>query len=103
MTLLIIFFAFIITTLVWYCSSTARKLKVGSLCLLFCGANLMFLVDAIFIYMEDKANYFSLLSANIVNDLLLGLAIVALGLFIWLVVVLITDPLGTIKKLFIQK
>ena len=52
MTLLITIIAAVITTVIWYTSSKARELKVGTLCLMFWGAGLMWFVDAIFEYVE---------------------------------------------------
>ena len=54
MTLLITLFAAIITTVLWY----RRKddtMKIGTLCFMFWGASFMWLVDAIFEYVELEA------------------------------------------------
>jgi len=96
-TLLIAVFAAVISTLVWYESETARQLKVGVLCWMFWGASLMWLGDAIFEYMELRAEYFTPAPADMLNDLFLGLSAVALAMVIWIVVVLIKDPKGVIK------
>ena len=41
---------------------------------------------------------------DLINDTFLGLSVVALGLVIWLIVLLIKDPKGVIKnKLFKKK
>jgi hypothetical protein len=37
------------------------------------------------------------------NDFYLGLSVVALGLVIWLVILLITDPKGVVKKALFKK
>ena len=37
------------------------------------------------------------------NDSFLGLAVVALGLIIWLVILLIKDPKGVIKEMLFRK
>lgn len=98
MTLLITIFASIIATIVWYTSSTARKMKVGTLCYLFWGASLMWLVDAITEYIELKEDYFSPSAEDMLNDSFLGLSVIAIAMVIWLVCVLVKDPLGTIKN-----
>ena len=38
--------------------------------------------------------------ADILNDSLLGLAVVALGLIAWIIILLIKDPSGVFKKKF---
>lgn len=98
MTLLISVFAAVISTTVWYVSEKARKLKTGMLCYMFWGASIMWLVDAVTELIEEGAEYFTPAAADMLNDTFLGLSVVALGLVIWIVTVLITDPLGTIKN-----
>lgn len=98
MTLLITVFAAIISSIVWYISSGARILKVGVLCYIFWGASLMWFVDAFYEYAECGAEYFDMLTQNILNDTLLGLSAVALGLIIWLVFLFIKDPKHVIKS-----
>ncbi|MCR5233475.1 MAG: hypothetical protein K6E53_06150 [Lachnospiraceae bacterium] len=96
MTLLITVFAAIISTVVWYTRDN-DDLKLGILLFLYWGASLMWLVDAIFEYAELKSNYFTPAIEDMVNDAFLGLAVVALGLVIWLVRLLILDPKGIIR------
>ncbi len=104
MTLLVSVFAAIICTAIWYKSAPKNEMQVGVLCWLFWGASLMWLVDAIFEYAELGAAYFTPEPVDMLNDLFLGLSVVALGLVIWLVVLLVKDPKGVIKgKLFRKK
>ena len=103
MTLLVTVFAAIISTVVWYKTAPKSEMKVGILCWLFWGASLMWLVDAIFEYAELKAEYFTPSPADMLNDLFLGLSVIALGLIIWLVVLLIKDPKGVIKNKLFKK
>ncbi len=98
MTLLIAVFAAVISTLVWYKSETARQLKLGVLCWMFWGASLMWLGDALFEYMELQAEYFTPAPADMLNDLFLGLSVVALAMVIWIAVLLVKDPNGVIKE-----
>ena len=58
----------------------------------------MWLVDAVFEYIELHADYFSPAPADMLNDAFLGLAVVALGLVVWVVRLLILDPKGVVKK-----
>ena len=97
MTLLITFFAAIITTIIWYNSKVDRKL--GSLMLMYWGAALMWLVDAVVEYIEVGAEFFQPEAADMLNDSFLGISVVALGMFIWLVILLIKDPSGKVKAM----
>ena len=97
MTLLITFFAAMITTIVWYNSKTDHKL--GSLMLMYWGASLMWLVDAVAEYIEVGAEFFTPAASDMLNDAFLGIFVVALGMFIWLVILLIKDPSGKIKAM----
>lgn len=96
MTLLITVLAAIIVTVIWYTKSET-VMKLGTLCLMYWGAALMWLVDAIAEYIELGAAYFTPAASDLLNDSYLGLSVVALGLVIWLVVLLIKDPQGRVK------
>lgn len=103
MTLLIAVFAAVISTVIWYKSEKRSEMKIGVLCSMFWGASLMWLVDAIFEYAELKAAYFTPDPADMLNDLFLGLSVVALALIIWVVILLIKDPKGVLKKTLTSK
>ena len=103
MTLLTTVFAAIITTIIWYKSEEARTLKVGTLGLMYWGASIMWFIDAVFAYAEDGAESFVPAFADMLNDFYLGLSVVALGLIIWLVIVLIRDPKGVVKTALLKK
>ena len=104
MTLLTSVFAAVICTVIWYKNAPKSDMKVGVLCLMYWGASLMWFVDAIFEYAELHAEYFTPEPADMLNDLFLGLSVVALGLIIWLVILLIKDPKGVVKNaLFARK
>ncbi len=93
MTLLTTVFAAAIATIIWYQNENRNEMKISVLCWLYWGASLMWLVDAIFEYAELQAAYFTPESAEMLNDFFLGLSVVALGLVIWLIVLLIKDPI----------
>ena len=97
MTLLITVFAAVIATVKWY-TRKDDSMRLGILCFLYWGASLMWLVDALFEYAELRAEYFTPAPADMLNDAFLGLSAVALGLVIWLVRLLITDPKGTVRR-----
>ena len=103
MTLLVSVFAAVISTAVWYKKQPDSEMQLGVLCWLFWGASLMWLVDAIFEYAELGAEYFTPAPADMLNDLFLGLSVVALALIIWLVILLIKDPKGVIKGKLLKK
>lgn len=103
MTLLMTVFAAVICTVVWYLKDSRNEMKVGTLSLMYWGASLMWLVDAVFEYLKLKEEYFTPAIGDMVNDLFLGLSVVALGLVIWLVILLIKDPKGVIRNMFSGK
>ncbi len=103
MTLLTSAFAAIICTIIWYKNAPKNDMLVGILCWIYWGASLMWLVDAIFEYVELGAAYFTPAPDDMLNDFFLGLSVVALGLIIWLVILLIKDPKGVIKNILTKK
>lgn len=103
MTLLTTVFAAVICTVIWYKNAPQDEMKVGILCFLYWGASLMWMVDAIFEYSELKAAYFTPAPMDMLNDFFLGLSVVALGLIVWLVILLIKDPKGIVKAALLKK
>ncbi len=97
MTLLITVFAAVISTVVWYMRPAASRMYLGTLSLIFWGASIMWTVDAIVEYIELGAAFFVQDGADMLNDAYLGLSVVALGLIIWLVILLIKDPRGIVR------
>ncbi len=102
MTLLITVFAAVITTAIWYKKSD-EKMLLGPLCWMFWGASIMWLVDAIFEYAELKAAYVTPAPEDMRNDAFLGLSVVALALVIWVVILLVKDPRGTVRAKLLKK
>ncbi len=98
MTLLLTLMAAVITTVIWYSNENARFMKVGTLCYMFWGASLMWFVDAVFEYMELRAEYFNVSAGDMLNDAFLGLSVIVLAMIIWLVVLLVKDPKRLLKK-----
>lgn len=103
MTLLTTVFAAIICTVIWYKGAPTSEMKVGVLCWMYWGASLMWLVDAIFEYAEFGAEFFAPAPVDMLNDFYLGLSAVALGLIIWLVILLVKDPKGVVKTALFKK
>lgn len=103
MTLLVTVFAAVICTVLWYKGAPKDEMKLSVLCFMYWGASLMWLVDAVFEYAELKAEYFTPSGADMLNDLFLGLSAVALGLVVWLIVLVIKDPKGVIRSALVKK
>ena len=98
MTLLVSVFAAVLCTVIWYKSAPKDEMRVSILCWMFWGASLMWLIDAIFEYAELGAEYFTPAPADMLNDLYLGLSVIALALILWLIILLIKDPKGAVRK-----
>ena len=103
MTLLVTVFAAVICTVIWYRTAPKSEMLVGTLCLIYWGASLMWLVDAVYEYTELQAEFFTPSPADMLNDLYLGLSAVALGLVIWLAILLIKDPKGVVKAALFKR
>ena len=102
MTLLTTVFAAVICTIIWYKNAPDSSMQLGTLCLLYWGASIMWFVDAIVEYSEIGAEFFAQDAADMLNDFYLGLSVVALGLIIWLVILLIKDPRGVVRKAILK-
>lgn len=103
MTLLVTVFAAIIATIQWYKHAPNDDWKIGTLSLMYWGASLMWMCDSIFEFAEDAEAFFNPAAADMLNDFFLGLTVVALGLIIWLVVLLAKDPKGVIRAKLLAK
>lgn len=103
MTLLICLFAAIICTVLWYKKAPQDEMKLSVLCFLYWGASIMWFVDAVVEYAELGAAFFTPAPTDMLNDLFLGLSVVALGLIAWLIVLLVKDPRGVFKAMFTKK
>lgn len=103
MTLLVCVLAAVICTALWYKNAPQSKLLLGIPCWLFWGAALMWFIDACFEYAELGAEYFTPDGAELLNDLFLGLSVVALGLVIWIAVLLLKDPKGLVRAQLLRR
>jgi peptidoglycan biosynthesis protein MviN/MurJ (putative lipid II flippase) len=86
--------AAVITTAIWYVKAPDDKYKLGLLSLLFWGATLMWLVDHIMAYVTEGGEF---LEINL-DATLLGVAVIVLALFVWEIVLLVSDPKGVLRK-----
>lgn len=97
MTLLVTVFAAIIATVVWYRQAPRDDMKVSTLCFMYWGASLMWLVDGAVEYIELGAAFFAPPVEELISGLYLGLCFVALGLVAWLAILLVKDPKGVVR------
>ena len=63
----------------------------------------MWLIDAIFEYNELGAEFFTPAPLDMLNDFYLGLSVVALGMIIWLVILIFKDPKGVVKAALFKR
>ena len=92
MTLLVTVFAAVICTVIWYRTAPKNTMKISTLCFIYWGASLMWLVDAVYEYAEIGVEFFTPSFNDMINDAFLGISAVALGLVAWIVKLLIIDP-----------
>lgn len=97
MTLLVTVIAAVICTIIWYRTASKDTMKVSTLCFIYWGASLMWLVDAFFEYAQLRVDFFTPSVQDMVNDTFLGISAVTLGLVIWLVRLLFTDSKNVLK------
>ena len=98
MTLLTAVFAAVSSTVLWYFKDSKNQIKLGTLSLMYWGAALMWTADAVFAYAELGMEYFTPAPGEMLNDFFLGLSVTALGLIIWLALLLLHDPKGVVRQ-----
>ena len=96
MTLLLTVFAAVFVTVKWY-TRKDDSLQLGFLIFMLWGASIMWLVDAVFEYIELRAEYFTPSGEDMLNDAFLGLSVIAVALVVWLIRLLSTDPKGVVR------
>lgn len=98
MTLIITFFAAAIATALWYATAPNSDMRFGTLALMYWGAALMWCVDGInglivgdgFIEITD--------TAAMLDDAVLGIVVVVVGLVAWAIYLLVKDPKRVLRK-----
>ena len=103
MCLILTAVAAVVSTAIWYASEKMRDMKISVLCWLFWGAAIMWLVDLVFEYAEEGAKVFEPEFADVLNDSLLGLAVITIALVIWIAVLLVRDPKGVVRSILLKK
>jgi peptidoglycan biosynthesis protein MviN/MurJ (putative lipid II flippase) len=94
MWLILTSLAAVITTIVWYSKAPQDKYKLGLLSLMFWGATLMWFVDHVMAYLTEGGEFFEI---NL-DAALLGISVIVLALVVWLIVLLVSDPKGVLKR-----
>ena len=103
MCLILTAVAAVVSTAIWYASETMRDMKISVLCWLFWGAAIMWLVDLVFEYAEEGAKVFEPAVADMLNDSMLGLAVITISLVIWIAILLVRDPKGVERSVLLKK
>ncbi len=88
MFLIVTAFAAITATLLWYVKAPNDQYKLGLLSLIFWGATLMWLVDHVMAYLTEGGEF---LEVNL-DATMLGVCVVLIGLLVWQVSLLVSDP-----------
>ncbi len=94
MWLILTALAAVITTAIWYVRAPDDKYKLGLLSLFFWGATLMWLVDHVIAYATEGGEFLEVS----LDATLLGIAVIVFALFVWEIVLVVSDPKGVLKK-----
>ena len=86
--------AAVVVTAIWYVKAPEDKYKLSLLSLFFWGATLMWLVDHVMAYITEGGEFFEI---NL-DATLLGVAVIVLALFVWEIVLLVSDPKGVLRR-----
>jgi len=95
MWLLLTGLAAIVSTVIWYVHAPKDTYKVGLLSLGLWGATLMWLVDHIMAFLSEGGEFFELGR----ESTMLGVSVILFALILWLMILLISDPKGVLKRL----
>jgi drug/metabolite transporter (DMT)-like permease len=100
MTFIFSFLAAIISALIFYFKDNKNKFKTLFLTLMYFAASLMWFIDIIFEYAksEDHTEIFNPSVQTLISESLLGIVVVLAGAFVWLIYLLISDPLHKFRK-----
>lgn len=95
MWLLLTALAALIASALWYVSAPTDTYKLGFLSLIYWGATLMWLVDHVIAYAQEGGRFFEM-GAGATG---LGLSVLVLGLVVWLVRLLASDPKRVLRTI----
>lgn len=98
MTLVITFLAAALATAFWYAKAPNSDMRLGTLALMYWGAALMWCVDGIHGLIEGEGFIEITDAAAMLDDAVLGLVVVAVGLVAWVVYLVAKDPKRVLRK-----
>ncbi|MCI1997783.1 MAG: hypothetical protein LKJ49_03990 [Olsenella sp.] len=101
MTLAMTVLAAVAFTVAWY-SGRGEGMLLSLPCLMYWGASLMWLVDAVAEYLSEGIAIFNPSGGQLANDAFLGLCVVTLGLVVWVVALLVRDPCGRVREAILR-
>lgn len=78
-------------------------MKFYILCYIYWVASIVWFVDVCFEYAELHAEFFAPAVSDMLNDLYLGLSVVALGMILWLAILIIKGHKGVVKVSLAKK
>ncbi len=92
MWLIILAFAAVITTAIWYAFDDG-KYRLSNLCFILWGATIMVFVDHVMGYMEEGGDFIEMTA----NATLLGIVLLIVAMMIWEAILLWNDPKKKLK------
>ena len=98
MTLVITFLAAAIVTALWYAKAPNSEMRLGTLALMYWGAALMWCVDGINGIVSGEGFIEIVDTAAMLDDAVLGIVVVAVGLTAWVIYLVIRDPKRVLRK-----
>lgn len=99
MYLIITAAAAVAVTIVWYVNAPKDTFKLSTLCFIYWGATLMWLVDHVIAYINEGGAFFD----TSADAALLGITVVLSGLIVWVIILLVRDPKGVFQKTLFAK
>ena len=98
MTLVITFLAAAIVTALWYAKAPNSDMRLGTPALMYWGAALMWCVDGINGLIEGEGFIEITDTVAMIDDAVLGLVVVAIGLAAWVIYLVAKDPKRVLRK-----
>lgn len=93
MTFIIIIAAAIICTVAWRKKSARPEMKIGLLCLIYWITFILCAAEAVLRFIKYKELPFVMNIGAIIHDSYTGIGILAVGLIIWLVIVILINKI----------
>jgi uncharacterized membrane protein len=103
MTLIITLLAAVITTIVWYTKLPDNTYRIGVLALTYWAAALMWCVDGIACLIGGEPFVEIADTMAMLDDFILGLVVVVVGLTAWALYLLLKDPRNVMAKVFADR